>query len=129
MKPLKNTRHERVVQNIFNGMVDYEAYIKAGYSENGARASVSALLTKPNVQARLAYLKTQVAKRGIGRKEQKLLVLEQIFNHSPLPDQITARDRVLAISEHNKMAGDYAPEKHAILGDILIEVVYATKES
>lgn len=35
---------------------------------------------------------------------------------------------ISAIAELNKMEGDYAPEKHAVLGDIVIEIVHRDKE-
>lgn len=38
------------------------------------------------------------------------------------------RDPVQAIAELNKMDGDYAPEKHAVIGDIRISVVFKDKK-
>lgn len=124
MKPLKNARHEKFVLNLFQGMAQDEAYIKAGFKVVGARGNASRLIANDSIQKRLASLNESVALTAKTSKEMKLVVLEEIFNHKPIPDSITARERVFAISEHNKMTGDYAPEKHAILGGIIIEVVY-----
>ena len=46
----------------------------------------------------------------------------------PLPKLIDARSRIMAIAELNRMEGSYPVEKHALLGDILIEVVYEERK-
>lgn len=43
---------------------------------------------------------------------------------SSITSTIKLRDPIAAVQELNKMRGSYAPERHAVLGDILIEVVY-----
>lgn len=47
---------------------------------------------------------------------------------SSVTTTLKLRDPLAAIAELNKMEGDYAPERHAVIGDILIEVVYVDAE-
>lgn len=63
MPPLENARHERFAQGLAKGKTQEQAYIDAGYSENGARVSASQLLTNPNVAARVAELQERAAMR------------------------------------------------------------------
>ena len=63
MPPLENARHERFAQGLAKGKTQEQAYIDAGYSENGARVSASQLLTNPNVAARVAELQERAAIR------------------------------------------------------------------
>lgn len=65
MPALENARHERFAQELAKGKTQEQAYIDAGYSENGARVSASQLLTNPNVAARLAELKQDIANVAI----------------------------------------------------------------
>jgi len=86
-------------------------------------------------QQRKEYLKEYRAKKkAIANKipptappeERKQLLTKMI--RLPLPASIDARSRVLAISELNRMEGSYPVEKHALLGNILIEVVYEARK-
>ena len=61
------------------------------------------------------------------KKAEKLQILEKIYTHEPDPQTITAQVTIKAVSEHNKMEGDYAPEKHAVLGDIEIIIKHEDK--
>ena len=63
MPVLENARHERFAQGLAKGKTQEQAYIDAGYSENGARVSASQLLTNPNVAARVAELQERAAIR------------------------------------------------------------------
>jgi uncharacterized protein YeaC (DUF1315 family) len=58
---LDNTRHELFAQSVATGTSATEAYTSAGYSEEGAAASASRLLTDPKVAARVAELRTSIA--------------------------------------------------------------------
>lgn len=61
MPALKNARHEAFARGIVEGRSARQAYISAGYSENGADQSASRLLSNAEVSARVAELKDQVA--------------------------------------------------------------------
>ena len=57
-QPLKNPRHERFCQYLYEGHVATEAYKKAGYKSDGtaARVGASKLVTKTYIQERLKAL-------------------------------------------------------------------------
>ena len=122
-----NQRQERFCQNIFLGKTATDASILAGYSPSSAAVNTTKLLKNTKIIERLAEMNTPVVSRIQSTKDKKLTTLEKIYSHEPLPDQITPRDRIKAIAEHNKMEGDYTPEKHAVLGDIEITIVHRDK--
>ena len=122
-----NQRQERFCQNIFKGMTATDAAIKARYAIRYAATNTDKLLKTTKIIERLAEMNTLVVSRIQSTKDKKLATLEKIYSHEPLPDQITPRDRIQAIAEHNKIAGDYAPDKHAVLGDIEITIVHRDK--
>ena len=62
-KPLKNQRHERFVLGLLEGKTDIQAYEAAGYKPD--RGNASTLTTKHNIQGRLAFLQSQVAKEAV----------------------------------------------------------------
>ncbi len=59
MAPLRNPRHERFVQGLFEGKSADEAYREAGYQPN--RHNASRLKTKEHILARLRELQEQAA--------------------------------------------------------------------
>ncbi len=121
---MKNARHEKFVINLVKGKTQTDAAIDAGYSVKTARSQGSTLLTNPNIQQRRKALQElTVTDTVLPIQKRKELLSEQASQ--PLTNKaVTGKERVMAIAELNKMDGSYAPEKHAILGDILIEVVY-----
>ncbi len=122
-KPLKNTRHELFVQGIVKGMTQKDAALAAGYSANGVDVQASNLLRNTKVIERKEHLQSlTVSDTVLTVKQRKELLSEQARMETKQP--ATGKERVMAIAELNKMDGSYAPEKHAILGDILIEVKY-----
>ena len=60
MGPLRNSRHERFAQALFEGQSADEAYVTAGYSEN--RGNASRLKAKESVSMRVADLQSEAAK-------------------------------------------------------------------
>ena len=58
MPILKNARHEVFAQNLASGMSQEEAYIKAGYSRNGAEPNASRLISNDKVALRVAELQS-----------------------------------------------------------------------
>ena len=108
-------------------MTATEAAIGAGYESKYASTNTEKLLKNTSIIERLAILRAPAAVRALSTKAKKLEILENIYTHEPLPEQITSIDRIRAVAEHNKMEGDYAPEKHAVLGDIEITIVHKDK--
>ncbi len=56
--PLDNAKHEHFCQLVANGESATQAYVLAGYSEQGAAASASRLLKKAEICERLAFLRS-----------------------------------------------------------------------
>ena len=108
-------------------MTATDAAIEAGYESKYAATHSTRWLKMANIQERLGELNKPVIARVQRTKDAKLQVLEKIYTHEPDPETITAQVVTKAISEHNKMEGDYAPEKHAVLGDIEITIVHRDK--
>ena len=109
-------------------MTATDAAIKAGYEAKYAGTNADKLLKNTNIAERLAILNAPAVVRVQSTKDAKLQVLEGIYTHKPDSETITGMVVTRAIAEHNKMAGDYAPEKHAVLGDIEITIVHRDKE-
>ncbi len=61
---LSNPKHEKFAQSIARGLSQDKAYVEAGYSENGARASASKLLTNPNILRRVKNIQNSAAMRN-----------------------------------------------------------------
>ncbi len=79
--PLENHRQERFCINIVEGMRRGLAYSTAGYeaqSDNSARSGASTLMRKPEVQARIAFLREQVAALARERRERVIQEMERI---------------------------------------------------
>ena len=99
----------------------------AGYSEKTAYSMGPRLLKSVEVCQRIAELQTAVVTGNIATVSERKEILTEIAKGAHR-EPMTARERVQAISELNKMEGDYAPEKHAVLGDIEITIVHRDKE-
>jgi len=80
MPALSNIRHEKFVQGLLTGRNQTQAYIRAGYSERGAKQSAARLLNNPNVRSRLDELRAenlaQYLQLVITESEQRLLALQ-----------------------------------------------------
>jgi phage terminase small subunit len=59
---LKNSKHEMFAHGVAKGVAAYQAYIDAGYAENGARFNASRLITKDNVRLRIDEIKENIEK-------------------------------------------------------------------
>lgn len=122
-------KQERFALNLFAGMTQRDAWIDAGYSSRYALAVIDSnacvLANTSKIIVRLQELNAPLIAKIQSKKEAKLEILEKIYTHEPLPETITARERIQAVSEHNKMEGDYAPERrdHTFNGDSLSNVL------
>ncbi len=119
-----NQRQELFCINYVSGMTAKDAAIKAGYNPT----NTDKLLKTTSIIERLAILNAPAVARVQSTKDAKLQVLEDIYTHKPDSETITAQVTIKAVAEHNKMEGDYAPEKHAVLGDIEITIVHKDKD-
>lgn len=79
MAALKNARHEHFAHLVAKGTSARQAYIAAGYSENGADQSSSKLLKKTEVAARVAEIRETIMSRAIEKTGiDKAWVLDQL---------------------------------------------------
>lgn len=79
MSALENKRHERFCQEY---VVDYngtQAAIRAGYKEKSARVQASALLTNPNILARVRELQHEQVERLAVTQDYVVLQLLETY--------------------------------------------------
>lgn len=123
-------KQEAFCQNVFAGMSQYQAYLAAGYSGEGLRDTIDhnayLLANSTQIVTRLAELRKPLQTRARLTLEERLDILAEIAKDTH-KSPVTAKEKVLAIAEITKTLGDYAPEKHAFLGDLVIEVVYVDR--
>ena len=102
------------------------AAIKAGYSPHLITYHSNNLLENVSIKARLAELQAQVRETAgtavMSKAEIEARLSEIARNGNP-----KQADPVMAIRELNKMEGHYAPEKHAVIGKVIFEVVHVEK--
>jgi phage terminase small subunit len=81
---LDNTKHEQFAQSVATGISGTEAYTSVGYSEAGAAASASRLLTNARVSARVEELKTSIAEGVVAveirKRSARVEVLQDNLN-------------------------------------------------
>jgi phage terminase small subunit len=81
---LDNTKHEQFAQSVATGTSATGAYTAAGYSEGGAAASASRLLTNADVSARIEELRTSivevVVQVDIRKRSARVQVLQNNLN-------------------------------------------------
>ena len=124
MNDYLNQRQEAFCNNILLGKSATESAKIAGYSEKTAQEQSSRLLSNVIICQRIATLQQAVTTGNIATvTERKELLTSIAKDKHKLP--LTAKERVLAISELNKMGGDYAPERrdHTFNGEGLAEVL------
>ena len=121
-----NQRQELFCQNVFIGKSSTDAAKLAGYSEKTAYSIGPRLLKNVEITKRIVALQVAVTSGRVATKQDRLEILTGIADEKH-QGVITAGERIRAISEINKMAGDYAPEKHAVLGNIEIKIKYEDK--
>lgn len=103
MPILKNSRHERFAQAVAGGQSGTASYIAAGYADQGAGQSASALLQNPNVAERIAELKARAEAKGDMSRGEAIKYLVEILN-TPAGD----------VDKHHKLCQSYDDtEKHS----------------
>lgn len=130
-------KQEDFCLKILSGMTQREAYLQAYNPHhqnaiNNADSLSSRLSSTVKIIERLEELRQpsiNSTKMLVAEREERLSDIARAnVWHFKDDDDIVAdvrfNDNISAIKELNKMDGSYAPEKHAILGDITIEVIY-----
>ena len=110
--PLQNPRHEKIVQQIVSGVAPHTAYLEAfpDVRKSSARSSVSRLLLRPQVAARLNYLKQCNAETSQWTRAEAMDILRNIAQD---PDKAD-RDRINAVNILNQMCGFTEPERKSV---------------
>lgn len=127
-----NQRQLIFCNEIFKGTNITDAAIIAGYSKKSAYSIGSELMKNPEITRELGKRNTQLQAKleanQVMSKEERMSKLSEIAKmdvEKPVkPGAITS-----AISELNKMDGSYAPEKHALLGELFIKVIYEERKN
>lgn len=82
--PLDNAQHELLCHQYLIDFNGQEAGVKAGYSEKTARTQVSRLLlTNVDIQARLAYLRSQPIEGARKTREEVIAEIENLAFSDP----------------------------------------------
>ena len=122
-------KQEAFAVNYFTMRNATQAAIKAGYSPHLIDTHSYHLLENASIKARLQELHAEfvpdaeVAKAVV---RERLEILSEIARH-PIEMPVSAGQKISAIAEMSKLGGDYPPEKHAILGKVIFEVVHVEK--
>lgn len=93
MAELTQNRHERFCQEY---VIDYngtQAAIRAGYKEKNARSQASALLTNPNILARVRELQQEQVERLAVTQDYVVLQLIDTYNCCREPAPVMQYDR------------------------------------
>lgn len=62
---LRNPRHEQFAQLVANGENHTQAYLQAGYAENGAAQSAARLMRDGRIQERIEEIRTEITAKMI----------------------------------------------------------------
>ena len=74
-----SAKHERFLEELQIDLNATQAYIRAGYSPNGARQSASELLTNPDIKKRLQEINAERSKRTNIDADRVLIVWERLM--------------------------------------------------
>jgi len=122
-----NQRQERFCLEYFTTGNATQAAKTSGYSKKTAVKIASENLTKPAILERLRLLREAATVECVATVIKRKEKLTEIIQN-PLPSKVSAKERILAIAELNKMEGDYAPEEHLVAEKIIFEIVYVDKK-
>lgn len=120
MPALINSRHERYVQNLIQGMSQRDAYRDAftssmKWKDTTVDAKASALASQPEIQDRLQELKDAAANDAIINRQERMIILSNIATDV----EMHPKQRMQAIDILNKMDGDYVKRVEAtVSGDL-----------
>jgi phage terminase small subunit len=118
-KPLSQRQYDFTVNYIKNGFNAHQAALDAGYSKGFATCQTQTLITNPSIQERIgkAYQKAEkkiINTLGITFVWKMKRLKHVVEQYLPLDKDLKASDvkvGLQALSEMNKMMGDYAPDK------------------
>jgi phage terminase small subunit len=118
-KPLTQKQYDFVLNYIKNGFNGYQAAIDAGYTHSSAKVQASQLLANDTIKQRIdkAYQEAErkiIHNLGITYTWKMKRLKHVVEQYLPLDKDLKASDVKIglqALTEMNKMMGDYAPDK------------------
>lgn len=116
-----NQRQELFCQNMLKGKSATEAARLAGYSPKTAQEQSSRLLSNVMICQRLAALQEAVATGNIANKIEREEKLTEVIR-TKLPDKVSAKERIMATSELNKMEGVYGADGAVIIDNRVLNI-------
>ena len=128
MGQLKNGLYEKFAIEYLRTPDRTKAAEACGFTGLTAQLKGSRLLRVEAVKTRIKELQRELKGKAIADVEERMQRLTAILRHDPMPENVSGKERIMAVAELNKMDGSYAPERHAVLGKVQIEVVYRDKK-
>lgn len=117
-------REERFCVEYYRTGEGTQSAITARYSPKSAAAIASQLLKKPHIIERIRRLRAMEVKLAIADVDERKGLLTEVYRF-PLPDRVSAKERVMAIGEHNKMDGVYTEGVH--IDNRTIEIIVSSE--
>jgi phage terminase small subunit len=108
--PLNNAKHEHFCQLVSNGESATQAYILAGYSENGAKQGASRLLTNVDVCSRIEYLRRQkeeIHKETVAEAIQQVGISKQWVIEQLVENVMIAKAAEPVLDNEGRPTGEY----------------------
>lgn len=106
-KPLLNIKHEHFARGVASGETKTKAYANAGYNSNQPASQGSILSRRPEVTARINYLKDQ-----LGRNLEQEMLDTHRTNERERMQELEARTRAIINRLEAEMNGD-GPDTHS----------------
>ena len=100
-----------------------QSAVSASYSLKSASVIPSLNLAKPEIQERIRQLREQEEKEAIADVQERKGKLTQVYR-KPLPTKVSAREQVMAITEHNRMDGSYPAERAPVKVEVVRSFIF-----
>jgi hypothetical protein len=126
MPPLKNNLHERFCHFMAEGLTGAEAYRRLWPSNKSPNSAATIVNQRSDVKERIDEIRAEVATRAVLQISRKREILRQQAEGllptktELLPDGTRKHtfDRVLAITTDARLAGEFAPERVEVDGNM-----------
>jgi hypothetical protein len=127
MPPLQNKLHEKFAWLVAEGDSNTEAYRKIMPHVNAPHVLGHKVYHRPEVKARIAEIRQEIATRSVMSISRKREILRQMVEgtfptkvvRNPNGGLVAIFDRLAALNMDAKMAGEFAPERHEIVANDL----------
>ena len=100
-----NDKQKRFCEEYIKDLNATQAYIRAGYSKNGAKVSASQLLANPNIREYVSFLQVE-------REERTKVTLDSVvFRIDAIADDGEENNRLKALDMLMKHLGGYTADR------------------